>query len=113
MCVLNQIEHRATNYYNTLFSNEKLLKLFTDELFESIISIANNDDIKFSYLSTHDAVVFPLALKLIRGFSKNRDPVGVPKFCSAVIYEFYEGRTRVLYDDCVIVDYVNSFVIIT
>ena len=82
-CILDEIEMNATNYYNKLFSNGNLVKLLTKPLFELIITIVNNNDIKFAYLSTHDVVLFPLALKLTRIFNKDRNPIKIPDFCSS------------------------------
>jgi hypothetical protein len=49
--------------------------------------------INFAYLSTHDVVVYPLALR----FTKNI--IKLPEFCSSVRIEIYDNETRIYYDD--------------
>jgi hypothetical protein len=104
-CMINEIEYNAIIYYNNLFSNSDLLKTFVEPLFDLIVNIVNNENIKFAYLSTHDVILFSLAFRLSQIFNKNRDLIKIPEFCSYVVYEIYTNHTKVYYDDKLIVDF--------
>ena len=103
--LFNKIVSKAKMFYNKLFSNIELLKLFTDDVLELIISIVNDKTIKFAYLSTHDVVIFPLALRLIHTFTSYRQYVELPDFCSYVMYKIYDNKTDLYYNDKLIVSF--------
>lgn len=92
------LQHLTTFFYSKLFDNEQFMSLFLSDLLISIDELSKNDDINFVYISTHDSIVYPLALKLANTVVK------LPEFCSNVRYEFWDNATRIYYDDLLIVE---------
>jgi hypothetical protein len=90
MYILEQV---VTEYYYKLFSETEFKYIFTNALLKHIEQIIDNPNINFAYLSTHDVVVYPLALR----FTKNI--IKLPEFCSSVRIEIYDNETRIYYDD--------------
>jgi hypothetical protein len=81
-------------YYQKLYSDSELVKMFIDPMLETINKIANDKNIKFAYLSTHDCTIYPLACELNDG-----NIVNLPEFCAHIKYEIYEDHTKIFYDD--------------
>lgn len=92
--MIDDIKECANIYYYKLFSNRQMMKIFTDDILDTITKIINDDNIKFAYLSTHDVVLFPLACRYNDG--KN---VNLPGFLSYLKYEVYDNMIKIYYDD--------------
>ncbi len=84
-------------YYNKLFTFN-LSKLLVKELIKKIINILENDNIKFSFLCSHDTIV----MALLRYFQPKKDYF-LPDFCSQIRFELWSNNVlRVYYDGSII-----------
>jgi hypothetical protein len=94
----NQLNECAAEYYYKLFSgNKKIFRnRFTDKLLDKVATIIADKDINFAYLSTHDVVIYPLALRIAG------EQVHMPDFCASVRFEIWDGEMRIYYDDVLI-----------
>jgi hypothetical protein len=88
----NLLEDISTEYYYKLFST-KFKYIFTQNLVQLVKKFLLNPNITFAYLSTHDVVVYPFALR----FTKNI--IKLPNFCSNVRIEIWNNDARIYYDD--------------
>ncbi|AYV84771.1 MAG: histidine phosphatase domain-containing protein [Hyperionvirus sp.] len=88
-----RLERLSCCYYNRLYENERLQAMFTDDLVQYIEEFIEKEGVTLVYMSTHDSVVFPLALRL-----KGTD-VKIADFCSSVKFEVWDHCVRVYYDD--------------
>jgi len=93
-----KLERVVCYYYNKLYSNGNMQKIFTDELLAYVEKFVGMDGIEMVYMSTHDSIVFPLAQRL-RG-----DVVKLADFCSHVRFEVWDRCVRVYYDDMFLVE---------
>lgn len=93
-----QLREIAIEYYYKLFNKTIFCDVFTEDLFDLINQLLNNENINFAYLSTHDVILYPLAFK-INGYK-----VKLPEFCSSVRYELWSSGLRIYYDDLLIKD---------
>ena len=91
--LINNIKDMATEYYYKLFYETKFTNYFCKKLMGLIIKILNNPNINFAYLSTHDVVVYPLAMLLYK------EKLKLPDFCSNVRFEMWTNEIRIYYDD--------------
>jgi len=94
----NQLNECAAEYYYKLFSgNKKIFRnRFTDKLLDKVATIIADKDINFAYLSTHDVVIYPLALRIAG------EQVHMPDFCASVRFEIWDREMRIYYDDVLI-----------
>jgi len=92
--LLNEIYNCSRLYYQKLYSDPELVKMFIDPLLDTINEIANDNNIKFAYLSTHDCTLYPLA----REFNDGK-VVDLPEFCAHIKYEIYDCHTKIYYND--------------
>ena len=86
----------SAEYYYKLFYQTKFTNAFTDPLLNLIKEIISNPDIDFAYLSTHDVVLYPLALRLAK------EQIRVPQYCSNLRFEIYDDEILAYYDDLLI-----------
>lgn len=73
----------SINYYNKLFVG-KISKLLVDRLVDKIISLLNNEQIKFSFLCSHDVIL----MALVKYFQPKKI-YNVPDFCSLIRFELW------------------------
>lgn len=91
--VISNIETCALSYYKNLTKHEHMQALGKD-IHEFVLELLANSDNKFTYISTHDSIVFPLSQHINPTYSK------LPKFCSHVKYELFDDDLiKVYYDD--------------
>lgn len=92
------------NYYNKLFKNELSL-LIIDELLDIIVSLLNNEEIKFSLICSHDIILMAF-LK----FLKPKTIYNIPDFCSLIRLELWSlnnleetnNLLRIYYDSIIV-----------
>jgi hypothetical protein len=92
------------NYYNKLFKNE-LSILIIDELLDIIVSLLNNEEIKFSVICSHDIILMAF-LKVL----KPKTIYNIPDFCSLIRLELWSSNNleetnnllRIYYDSIIV-----------
>ncbi|AYV77751.1 MAG: histidine phosphatase domain-containing protein [Edafosvirus sp.] len=99
---MKKLERLCAYYYYKLYSNDQIIKIFTEPLTKQIDKFINESPVGFVYMSTHDSMVYPLALKYNKG-----KPLKVPDFCSSVRYEVWDQCIRIYYDDLLLVEQKN------
>jgi hypothetical protein len=99
-CDTELLERLTASFYEELYVHNggEFTSSFTDKILLLINGLQNSEGVNFVYISTHDSVVFPLALKVLG------QSVKVPNFCSSVRYEMWDRVTRVYYDDLLIAE---------
>jgi len=84
-------------YYNKLFTIN-LSRLLVKNLIKKIISILENDNIKFSFLCSHDTIL----MALLRFFQPKKEYF-LPDFCSQIRFELWSNNIlRIYYDGNII-----------
>ena len=84
-------------YYNKLFTIN-LSKLLVKNLIKKIINILEDDNIKFSFLCSHDTMI----MALLRYFQPMKEYF-LPDFCSQIRFELWSNNVlRVYYDGSII-----------
>jgi hypothetical protein len=84
-------------YYNKLYTIS-LSRLLVKNLIKKIINILENDNIKFSFLCSHDTMI----MALLRYFQPSKKYF-IPDFCSQIRYELWSNNVlRVYYDGSII-----------
>lgn len=84
-------------YYNKLFTIS-LSRLLVKKLIKKILSILENDNIKFSFLCSHDTIL----MALLRYYQTSKEYL-LPDFCSQIRYELWSNNIlRVYYDGSII-----------
>jgi len=84
-------------YYNKLFTIS-LSRLLVKNLIKKILNILENDNIKFSFLCSHDTIL----MALLRYFQPSKEYF-LPDFCSQIRYELWSNNIlRVYYDSNII-----------
>ena len=84
-------------YYNKLYTIS-LSRLLVKNLIKKILNILENDNIKFSFLCSHDTIV----MALLRYFQPNKEYF-IPDFCSQIRYELWSNNIlRIYYDGSII-----------
>jgi hypothetical protein len=87
----------TNTYYNKLFTI-KLSRLLVKNLIKKIINILENDNIKFSFLCSHDIIL----MALLRYFQPKKEYF-LPDFCSQIRFELWNNNIlRVYYDGIII-----------
>jgi hypothetical protein len=85
------LEEITTEYFYKLFSTK--IKYDFTKIFKLLEKLIIDDNITFAYLSTHDVIIYPLALN----FSNNI--IELPGFCSSIRIEIWNNDARIYYDD--------------
>lgn len=91
--IIKNITDLANEYYYRLFKNIKFCKKFLKSLRKLILDILLNPDINFSYLSTHDIIIYPLVMYIYK------ERIKLPYYCSNVRFELWTNEIRIYYDD--------------
>jgi len=91
-----QLDDCASEYYYKLFYKTKFCNLFTQELLNKVKLLISDTTINFAYLSTHDVVIYPLAIRL------SGEEVHLPDFCASIRFEIWTDEVRIYYDDILI-----------
>jgi hypothetical protein len=73
----------SINYYNKLFES-KISTSLVDKLLDKIVSLLNNEQIKFSFLCSHDVIL----MALVKYFQP-KQIYNVPDFCSLIRFELW------------------------
>jgi hypothetical protein len=98
---MSDLELCANKFYTDLYRNTEINHAFTSDLFDYAGQFIKSNN-TFSYISTHDSIIFPMAMNL----SGTR--VKLPDFCSSIRYEVWDQMIRVYYDDLLISEkYLN------
>ena len=92
----DQLTTCAEEYYYKLFYKTKFCNMFTDLLLNKINELILDKNINFAYLSSHDVVIYPLAIRIFG------QEIHLPYFCSSIRFEIWDEEMRIYYDDILI-----------
>jgi len=91
-----QLDNCAAEYYYRLFYKTQFCKLFTDSLLNRVNLLISDPNINFAYLSTHDVVIYPFAIRLAK------EEVHLPDFSASIRFEIWDEEMRIYYDNILI-----------
>ena len=83
----------ACYYFNLVNSYEDMLNPYTQELLGYIDALISAQDVDLVYMSSHDTVLLPIALRLCG------HAVKIPDYCSHIKFEIWENSIKIFYDD--------------
>lgn len=87
------IDKCAISYYKNLIKHDTM-KQIGIETHEFVIDLIKQDNkTKFTLITTHDTLIFPLSQHINSEYSK------IPNFCSNIKYEYYDDGTLMIYYD--------------
>lgn len=98
--IFNQLETIATDFYYVQFYKTIYCEMFAGKLYDFVKNLISKSLINCAYLSTHDTIIYPLALLIAN------EKVKLPDFCSSVRFELWcNNDLRIYYDDVLIKQY--------